>query len=49
MTITDFTPETLRIWLMVVLIVGISLGGYIIYKFVGPKAGAWASGSMTSL
>jgi len=33
-----------KIWLMVVLIVGISLGGYIIYKFVGPKAGAWAAG-----
>lgn len=27
------------IWLMVVLIVGISLGGYIIYKFFGQQAG----------
>jgi uncharacterized membrane protein (DUF4010 family) len=33
-----------KIWLMVVLIVGISLGGYIIYKFIGPKAGAWVGG-----
>jgi len=33
-----------KIWLMVVLIVGISLIGYIIYKFVGPKAGIWAAG-----
>src|SRR6185295_442002 len=30
-----------KIWLMVVLIVGISLSGYIIYKWAGPKAGAW--------
>jgi uncharacterized membrane protein (DUF4010 family) len=28
-----------NIWLMVVLIVGISLGGYIIYKFFGQRAG----------
>lgn len=33
-----------KIWLMVVLIVGISLGGYIVYKFVGVRAGAWTSG-----
>lgn len=33
-----------RIWLMVVLIVGISLGGYVAYKLVGARAGAWASG-----
>jgi uncharacterized membrane protein (DUF4010 family) len=33
-----------KIWLMVVLIVGISLGGYIIYKFFGEKAGALAGG-----
>jgi uncharacterized membrane protein (DUF4010 family) len=28
-----------EIWLMVVLIVGLSLGGYILYKFVGEEAG----------
>lgn len=28
-----------EIWLVVVLIVGISLGGYIAYKFLGPRAG----------
>jgi uncharacterized membrane protein (DUF4010 family) len=28
-----------EIWLMVVLIVGLSLGGYILYKFLGPDAG----------
>src|SRR5688572_29094812 len=33
-----------KIWLMVVLIVGISLGGYIIYKFFGQKAGTLAGG-----
>lgn len=33
-----------RIWLMVVLIVGISLGGYVAYKWVGVRAGAWANG-----
>jgi uncharacterized membrane protein (DUF4010 family) len=33
-----------RIWLMVVLIVAISLGGYVAYKWVGVRAGAWASG-----
>lgn len=38
-----------KIWLMVVLIVGISLGGYIIYKFVGPRAGAWAGGVLGGL
>lgn len=38
-----------RIWLMVVLIVGISLGGYVIYKFVGPRGGAWASGVLGGL
>ncbi len=38
-----------KIWLMVVLIVGISLGGYIIYKFAGPRAGAWASGVLGGL
>ena len=38
-----------RIWLMVVLIVGISLGGYVTYKFVGPRAGIWASGVLGGL
>lgn len=38
-----------KIWLMVVLIVGISLGGYIIYKFVGTRAGIWASGILGGL
>lgn len=38
-----------KIWLMVVLIVGISLGGYIIYKFVGARAGVWASGILGGL
>jgi uncharacterized membrane protein (DUF4010 family) len=38
-----------KIWLMVVLIVGISLGGYIIYKFLGARAGAWASGLLGGL
>lgn len=33
-----------KIWLMVVLIVGISLGGYILYKFIGARAGVWTSG-----
>lgn len=38
-----------KIWLMVVLIVGISLGGYIIYKFLGQKAGALAGGILGGL
>jgi uncharacterized membrane protein (DUF4010 family) len=38
-----------KIWLMVVLIVGISLGGYISYKFVGMEAGAWAGGILGGL
>lgn len=38
-----------KIWLMVVLIVGISLGGYIIYKFLGVRAGAWANGLLGGL
>ncbi|TXT33091.1 MAG: membrane protein [Planctomycetota bacterium] len=33
-----------EIWLMVVLVVGISLGGYISYKFLGPHAGLILSG-----
>lgn len=38
-----------KIWLMVVLIVGISLGGYIIYKVAGPRAGTLASGILGGL
>jgi uncharacterized membrane protein (DUF4010 family) len=38
-----------KIWLMVVLIVGISLGGYIAYKALGPRAGALASGLLGGL
>ncbi len=33
-----------QIWLMVVLVVGISLGGYISYKFLGQHAGLFLSG-----
>lgn len=38
-----------RIWLMVVLIVGVSLGGYVAYKFAGDRAGAWATGVLGGL
>ncbi|HEX7860345.1 MAG TPA: MgtC/SapB family protein [Verrucomicrobiae bacterium] len=38
-----------KIWLMVVLIVGISLGAYIIYKFFGQKAGTLAGGILGGL
>lgn len=38
-----------KIWLMVVLIVGISLGGYIVYKFLGQKAGTLAGGVLGGL
>jgi uncharacterized membrane protein (DUF4010 family) len=38
-----------KIWLMVVLIVGISLGGYIIYKFFGQRAGTLAGGILGGL
>jgi len=38
-----------KIWLMVVLIVGISLGGYIIYKLAGSRAGTLASGILGGL
>jgi len=52
---TELPTETLRqppwnvlnpqeIWLMAVLIVGISLGGYIIYKFFGENAGTVLGG-----
>jgi len=33
-----------RIWLMVVLVVGISLGGYLVYKFAPRRAGVLAGG-----
>ena len=33
-----------QIWLMVVLIVGIGLGGYIVYKFLGERVGLLAAG-----
>ncbi|ASV74321.1 MgtC family [Thermogutta terrifontis] len=33
-----------NVWLMVVLIVGISLGGYIAYKFFGARAGIYLAG-----
>lgn len=38
-----------RIWLMVVLIVGISLAGYVAYKLLGVRAGAWAAGVLGGL
>jgi uncharacterized membrane protein (DUF4010 family) len=38
-----------KIWLMVVLIVGISLGGYVVYKFVGQRTGALAAGILGGL
>jgi uncharacterized membrane protein (DUF4010 family) len=38
-----------EIWLMVVLIVGISLGGYLIYKFFGRQAGIVLGGVLGGL
>lgn len=38
-----------RIWLLVVLIVGIGLGGYGTYKLVGPRAGTLLSGLIGGL
>jgi uncharacterized membrane protein (DUF4010 family) len=35
-----------QIWLVVVLIVGISVFGYILYKFVGPRAGVLVGGTL---
>lgn len=32
-----------KIWLMVVLMVGMSLAGYVTYKFLGSRVGAWAT------
>jgi uncharacterized membrane protein (DUF4010 family) len=42
-----FNPR--QTWWMVVLIVGISLGGYIVYKFFGQKAGALLAGVLGGL
>lgn len=38
-----------QIWLMVVLVVGISLGGYVAYKLVGPRAGTVLAGLLGGL
>lgn len=38
-----------RIWLMVVLIVGISMAAYVAYKLLGPKAGTLAAGALGGL
>jgi uncharacterized membrane protein (DUF4010 family) len=38
-----------KIWLMVVLIVGISLGGYLAYRQMGARTGAWASAVLGGL
>jgi uncharacterized membrane protein (DUF4010 family) len=38
-----------KIWLMVVLIVGVSLGGYIAFKFAGTRGGALAGGILGGL
>lgn len=38
-----------RIWLMVVLIVGISLAGFVIYKFFGSRVGTLAGGILGGL
>lgn len=42
-----FNPQ--RTWLLVVLIVGISLGGYLIYKFLGQRAGVALGGILGGL
>lgn len=38
-----------KVWLLVVLIVGISLGGYIAYKVLGPRAGTVLAGVLGGL
>jgi uncharacterized membrane protein (DUF4010 family) len=38
-----------KIWLLVVLIVGLSLGGYIAYKLLGPRAGMLLGGALGGL
>lgn len=49
----DFGPYAVwnpfKIWLMVVLIVGISLGGYVAYKLFGAKAGTLLGGVIGGL
>lgn len=49
----DFGPygvwNPFQIWLMVVLIVGISLSGYIAYKFLGTRAGTLLAGILGGL
>jgi len=49
----DFGPygvwNPFTIWLMVVLIVGISLGGYVAYKILGAKAGTLLGGVIGGL
>jgi uncharacterized membrane protein (DUF4010 family) len=49
----DFGPygvwNPFKLWLMVVLIVGISLGGYIAYKLFGARAGALLGGAIGGL
>jgi uncharacterized membrane protein (DUF4010 family) len=35
-----------QIWLMVVLIVGISIGGYVAFRLLGPRTGAIAAGAL---
>lgn len=38
-----------RVWLMVVLIVGISLAAYVGYRLLGVRAGSWAAGLLGGL
>ncbi len=38
-----------RVWLMVVLIVGISLTAYVSYRALGPRGGSWAAGILGGL
>lgn len=38
-----------KIWWMVVLITGISLGGYLVHKWIGQRAGAYAAGLLGGL
>jgi uncharacterized membrane protein (DUF4010 family) len=50
----DLTPpldclNPFQLWLMVVLMVGISLGGYLIYKLFGRNAGIWMGGLLGGL
>lgn len=38
-----------KTWLLVVFIVGMSVGGYILYKFLGPEIGIWLGGLIGGL